>query len=347
MANYGLMVVRNVSTINIGDYVQALAAKQFLPHVDELIERELLKSYSGNTTKMIMNGWFMHNTGQWPPSDRIDPLFIAFHVNVLAKEKMLNEEGIAYLKMHEPIGCRDYATVDYLKAKGIKAYFSGCLTLTLGQTYKYEGERSGIYIVDPPVEIDTRLKRIRALVWGISHYKQVKTVYKKITYIASNYSRFLWASSFTKCYFSVLCDDLFNKAEFITQQDSLYNKLGDNNNLLNEADRLLKLYSKAKLIITSRIHCALPSLSMETPVLYIYDDNQIKASSCRMKGLLELFNVIHFSKGKLYYEDEEKQVKINLNCIPKNKDTWKEYAGLLIEKCSKFVSFQTPQKIED
>ncbi|WP_264821067.1 polysaccharide pyruvyl transferase family protein [Acinetobacter schindleri] len=32
---------------------------------------------------------------------------------------------------------------------------------------------------------------------------------------------------------------------------------------------MLEKYSTAKLVITSRIHCALPCLAMGTPVIYI------------------------------------------------------------------------------
>ncbi|MHB9292886.1 hypothetical protein Holit_01999 [Hollandina sp. SP2] len=46
---------------------------------------------------------------------------------------MLSPAGIKYLKKHEPIGCRDYGTVKLLGKYGINAYFSGCLTLTLGR----------------------------------------------------------------------------------------------------------------------------------------------------------------------------------------------------------------------
>ena len=63
---------------------------------------------------------------------------------------MLTEKGIAYLKKHAPIGCRDKFTVQILNEKGIDAYFTGCLTLTL-DNYKVDDALRGddIYIVDP------------------------------------------------------------------------------------------------------------------------------------------------------------------------------------------------------
>ena len=48
--------------VNIGDYIQALAAAQFLPEVDGFVQRERLKEYDGEACKVIMNGWYMHHT---------------------------------------------------------------------------------------------------------------------------------------------------------------------------------------------------------------------------------------------------------------------------------------------
>lgn len=114
MNRYALLGVRTEKETNIGDYIQALASKQFLPHVDTIIQREKLKDYSGENINMIMNGWYMHNPQQWPPSDKINPLFVAFHLNVLAEKDMMSKEGLAYLKLWEPIGCRDKRTRDVL-----------------------------------------------------------------------------------------------------------------------------------------------------------------------------------------------------------------------------------------
>lgn len=107
----------NISGVNIGDYVQALASSQFLPHIDGFIDRdEDLKDYAGEPCKVIMNGWYMHLPQNWPPSDLIDPLFVAFHLNSGVKEVLLSSQSIAYLKSHQPIGCRDLNTL-YLLSK--------------------------------------------------------------------------------------------------------------------------------------------------------------------------------------------------------------------------------------
>ena len=98
-----LMLVGTYPWINVGDYIQAIAASQFFDHVDMYIEREHLNSYKGEPVNMIMNGWFMHHPENWPPSNFIHPLFVAFHINSSVEESMLSDESIAFLKLHDPI----------------------------------------------------------------------------------------------------------------------------------------------------------------------------------------------------------------------------------------------------
>lgn len=83
--NYKLLSVSTEGQVNIGDYIQALASKQFLPHLDGFIQREELKGYNEEECKVIMNGWYMHHPENWPPSNKIIPLYVAFHINSLAK----------------------------------------------------------------------------------------------------------------------------------------------------------------------------------------------------------------------------------------------------------------------
>ena len=64
------------------------------------------------------------------------------------------------------------------------------------------------------------------------------------------------------------------------------------------ADELLTKMASAQYVITSRIHCALPCLGFETPVVYIRNLSESKKSTCRLGGLESLFNVITV-KGKM------------------------------------------------
>ena len=58
MVKYGLLTYR---TENIGDEIQSIAARQFLPRVDVYVERDSLNNVvSDEKIKLIMNGWFTH-----------------------------------------------------------------------------------------------------------------------------------------------------------------------------------------------------------------------------------------------------------------------------------------------
>lgn len=78
---------------NIGDYIQAIAANQFM-RTDAYIDREELGLYSGEQCKLIMNGWFMHEPEKFPPSDKISPLVVSFHVTPKHEKQILSEAGI-------------------------------------------------------------------------------------------------------------------------------------------------------------------------------------------------------------------------------------------------------------
>jgi hypothetical protein len=138
---YGLLTYR---TTNLGDDIQSIAARQFLPQVDTFINRERLSTYDGPPVVMILNGWFKHDVMDWPPSSLITPIFVGFHLH---DHKLLTAPCVDYLKSHGPIGCRDVYTSRLLTNYGIDVFVSGCLTSTLGLSYKHVGG-SGVNVVD-------------------------------------------------------------------------------------------------------------------------------------------------------------------------------------------------------
>ena len=91
-ASCGLMTYLAWPEYNAGDYIQSLAAAQYLPRVDKYLNREKLSEYKGEPVKLIMNGWFMHQPECWPPSKQIFPLLTSFHINAEANDKMLKSK---------------------------------------------------------------------------------------------------------------------------------------------------------------------------------------------------------------------------------------------------------------
>lgn len=335
---YTLLGVSTEGEVNIGDYVQALAASQFLPSLDGFIQRERLKAYDGENVKMIMNGWYMHNTGNWPPSNNIDPLFISFHLNSLAKNDLLGQKSIEYLKQYEPIGCRDRETARLLQSKGLDAYFSGCLTLTLGKNYRSDEKENKCYFVDPHIDRSWSIGSfLNAGLHLVTNWNNIVLIANKHQHHSTRWKNLFFTSRFVKLYKEYFTMDILVNAEYINQQSVEWTKKDNSEyDYLKDAEELIVKYSKAKWVVTSRIHCALPCLGMETPVIFTKDLFQSEASNCRMDGLEELFTIIECGKGFIKPQFEIKG-KITKDSTIVNKENWKGLAKALSERAQKFI----------
>lgn len=346
---------------NIGDFIQSLAAQQYYNHTDILVEREELNNFqSVERTKIILNGWFMRHPENWPPSKDLDPLITSLHIVPRVAERMLSPEGISYFKKHEPIGCRDTGTMKILQEKGIDCYFSGCLTLTLGLKYKSSQRNSNIIFVDPYYDIILKGKKS---IFKVSQIiKHIKNFFKNKTFIVKlrkqgNFvcefntpiARFskrlheLWCiTAFYSTYKTLFSDEVLFNAEYITHNvpQALFENDYDK---LEYAETLLKKYSKAHFVVTSRIHCALPCLGLETPVLFVNSSglNTLRSNG-RFGGLLDLFYTLSIKNGKVIPCDfpikpipENDKITANFNF--KNKSNYIPIKEKLIEQCQKFM----------
>lgn len=306
---------------NVGDNIQSLAAKQFLPKVDVFINRERLAEYKGEKVKLIMNGWFTHNLKNWLPSEDISPFFISFHINGPVAKYLLNPESVNYLKKHQPIGCRDNNTVKLLKDKGVDAFLTSCLTLTLDSYKVHDNERSdNIYIVDP--------------LYG---YPTKQRLFKNYKYVIKNIlnGKFMDLGKRKKHLNKIIDKELLKNAIYVTQVLPP-NKFSDHEKF-EIADEILKKYAKAKLVITSRIHCALPCLAMGTPVIFLNGFSETLDTS-RFDGLIDLFNRVDIdTKTGEWTSNFPLEGKINSKTIVKNLDKHIELAQNLKELCHNFI----------
>lgn len=309
---YGLFKYKESK--NLGDEIQSLAAKSHLPSVDEYLDRDHLNTYKSiDPVKVIMNGWYMERPENWPPSDDIIPLFVSMHMTHKngADNKMLSSNGIKYLKKHEPIGCRDHKTTRLLEKKGIKAYYSGCLTTTLPERHVPKTEN--IVLVD-------------------AFYRLPKNLRKK--------------------YINQLIPEKKRKHIRLVEQDD--HQTTDLEKRFDKANALLDLYAGAKVVFTSRIHCALPCLALGTPVYFIDAGFLGENQRDRFEGITNHMNVIDessfpYPKSRLKrmfvkylnltcFYNKNKSFEIDWDNLPKNPTSIKPLQESLKKRVKQFIN---------
>lgn len=304
---------------NIGDYIQSVAQEQYWDKIDCYVEREKLASfYSDEKVNLIMQGWFMWTASEFPPSECINPFFISFHLQPLIAKDLLTVNAVNYLKRYEPIGCRDYGTKKLLEEKGIECYYSGCLTLTLDLKYHTKIKTDDIFIVDPYYEIGgskqyTYYKRLSIILKEFAlHANRVLKIRKKYSRIR-DYKKnikglvrsLIESASLYHTYSKYFSDELLFKAKYITH---IITETGmTENDKLVYARTLIKQYGSAKMVITSRIHAALPAMALNTSTIfvnsnYLQNEGSAGAPAGRLEGILELMNYITLGNDSEYSE---------------------------------------------
>ena len=257
-------------TINIGDEIQSVAAKRLLLRLGEKseveIDREKLNSFtSDEKVNLICNGWFMEKPDCWPPSDSINPLFISMHISheFNATKLLTQEKYKEYYKKMGPIGCRDKHTYRLLQSHNIDSYFSGCMTLTLQNPYTDDQRTNEIVLADP--------------LFNIYPYSYRDDMAKH------------------------LVPEEFHK-DIINTYHRRDGRIKDAKERVKDAEDLLDIYARAKVVITSRIHVALPCLAFGTPVIFINAGYNSDKLSNRFEGLVGNMRSIddsHFPLSKM------------------------------------------------
>lgn len=372
----GIVVIRPQSKIvkNIGDYIQPVAAKQYFDKIDYYIDREDLYCFNSanhQKVKAIICGTYVWNSTHWPPSKDIEPLFVSMHIFPMAEDDMFSEDKIAYWKKHAPIGCRDIGTLRMFQKRNIPAYYSSCITLTLGEKYKFTGERHGYCFVDPYIPLSlfkdgasfrkirfselipfiTRYLKYKSKVnkliqndffslygpnWGHSHYKGIKLSFMKRYHALQFY--FLYSQFFS--------DEILLNSEYITHMYRLRkDQTESDHDLLSVAEKIIKKYAHSKMVVTSRIHAALPCLGLETPVIFCLnsemESNSIKFNTPgRFEGIIDLFRTLRIGKDKISTDDDvlNKDGKIGKSTVISNKPNYQKYSIDLKKRILTFIN---------
>ena len=291
---------------NIGDYIQTKAVIDILNKQNiKILEREKLNNYNGPPIKTIINGWFMENPKNWPPNNNINPLFISFHINPSIVKTFINHQSIEYFKKHEPIGCRDYYTRDLLVKNGINAYFSSCVTLGIERKKYLKRQTPGGVIVigafdrlKPYLDYKSPLKFLLSLIKYPLRILNYKIKLQK-------FNRHLYKQRFQiKRYSQITKNSINSHSEGIALAEEMLNKIAESD-----------------IIITSRIHAALPALAMGLKVIFIDEGLHHTNHKMRLSGLKNYFKTVDFKDFFMINLEDVKNMENHDNYIQNIKQT--------------------------
>ena len=289
-------------TTNLGNEIQSIAARRFLPRIDYFIEHEKLDRFSEDeNVKLIMNAWYLDCKDAWPPSENIDPLLISMHFTTGNDERrnaILTDESREFFEINGPVGCRDYHTLNFLQENDIDSYFSGCLTLTLDSGKKrIENDEEYVVVnVANPNEL-------------LSYLKQ--RTQKKVYFIYQD-----MIPSYEKALPETCPAGIYTLSSLYDYEEKLF-----------MAENLLKIYENASCVITDRLHCALPCLAFEVPVLLLENDRMQE----RFEGIHELLHRSTFEEYLGNYSI------FDVDNPPQNSKDYLKIRNDLIKRCEDFT----------
>ena len=233
----------------------------FLPTVDHLIPIHTLTSSTPRNSlsgrvKVIMNGYFTCYPNAWPPPDWIDPLFVSFHLSAI--------------------------TYPLFTPSSVSKRRSAAEILLTGENLEYFKRHE-------PIGCRDRVTLERFTSAGVQAY---------FSGCLTLTLRQAWHRSRDKIYVvDVNCDmselmkslppHLREHVISVTHDLPAPARMSQIERF-SSARELLMMYSAAKLVVTSRLHCALPCLALGTNVLFLEPSGDFD----RLIGLRELLNTI-------------------------------------------------------
>lgn len=177
-----------------------------------------------------------------------------FYISVhIAKSDFIKIKRVReHFKANAPIGCRDKKTMWLMRGFGIPAYYSSCLTLTLKNKNSIVKSNSEIIWVD-----------------NVDHPVPFKIEVKLNELIPNGFSKI--------------------SHDPISRFSNFDNYVFNNKIIVNE---FIERYNNAKLVLTTKIHCALPCIGMGVPVILIHPN----PSDPRLTVLNKLIKIISYDE---------------------------------------------------
>ena len=227
--------------------------------------------------------------------------------------------------------------------------------MTLGKEYLSEKHDGDIYIVDPYIEFGGDkskpffVKVFNTIKFCIKNYNKAKLLKGKfinqcmmprLRYRVSwNLEDFIERATFYELYSKRFSDEILLNAKYLTV-------LIDNSLSIQQkfevADQMLKLYSHAKLVITSRLHVSFPCLALHTKNIFVIpskrtEEKDVQRYSGRLGGLEDTVTVLELDRGKLRNKFDDLPEMITIDNFPNNKNGYQKYNENLSKTVQDFV----------
>lgn len=282
--------ILDYKTENIGDWIQSLATLQYLPYINFLYKRDTGIKNKYDNSLLIFNAWTTD--------------FIDFNrLNNIDKKLILSLHLANYYKRNKKMiyDNKNGRFLDFSKK------FSDLkkLKIKIGARDMYT------YDLLKKNKIDTYLSYCLTLTLQTDIIK--KEDRKNIIFCDTKKIKDL--NNF-------LPRHILEKYIYVQHSSKKYKKLSFKENIY-KCIELLNLYKNAKLVITTRLHCALPCLAFRTPVIYISNKEDKRINNTYI-DLFEYFvDIRDLSKLKkinyqnIYEIKENQKVKQICNNIEK------------------------------
>lgn len=281
---------------NLGDWIQTLAVeelyKEFGIEEYSFVSRNDAASYKGDEVCLLVNGYhtLINRVGYKTNTFPLSENIYPIFLSMHFHDRNIPIQMQEQLRKFGPVGCRDEETFLNMQEHGIPAFLSGCVTALFARRVDNTANQNEVLLVDIPKELAEKIP------------EKMRKDAKSITQI-----------------FPITRQ---NGNEFMTESETVL--------AYEKAKELLRYYKEhAKLVITSRLHTAVPCMAMGIPVILAKEDFDGRFSW--IDKYLPLYSKdkwdeIDWNPVAVEFEDDKKKLK---DCYrefifsnPEKRNTW-------------------------
>lgn len=285
---YGLLY--NKYALNLGDDIQTYAQSRFLPRIDYLIDREAIDSFVPSKKEYvatILNAWYQHDLIHFDISPYIYPKFISMYfLEFYFYQHLLGNHNLCYFDESVIEKFKQFAPI------GVRDMHTKGLFDELDIPNYFSGC------------LTLTLERFEGI-------EKEDFIYA----VGLNEKELARLKKMTKREVRVFKQD-YEESVFQDETWEVRKK---------RVEEILKEYQRAHMVITTKLHCTLPCIALETPVLLLYQDKH-EGRMATFKQYANYINRCDFLKTDIDIEHPKK-----------NPNTYKKIRNSLIASCENFI----------